>query len=601
MYKAQSQGKEISWGFADTRELSVCYRARASSLEQIETYISFAVSKENVDALVVMRIGSKLDVYVHDVGQPGMDNLYTDLVLHRWEHHCHIFSQGNYSSFINGKKRAGAPLVEPNILLPLNSTLCLGMEQDSVGGGFDKTQIFRGHITQVNIWNRKISDQDILDIATCRIYGEGNVFSSDVDIMEEVGTTLEFMPLDKLCEPESDFFIIPMMLNIYEGRKACYRLGYGLYSPTTAAKSRELYNSSLQFLDSCTNTYNMWIGVTDEEQEGVWRRNSDNTILTDLAWENGQPDGQRIQNCVYMSVFSGLWSDEDCGLGILSCISCTKRQNPPLILRGMCFRTEAETSFEILGYINRIPYFHGFYGLMIYMTEPGSWVLFDTKINATLATLSMNSVSDFPIGRKTWIVKNPVCDLPQHSKLELNLSPCHSTEFTCGNGDCVTKEQRCNSRDDCSDFSDENDCHLVMKPESYRFERPPDSLHTGKPLQLSSLVQVLRFTDINDVRRIVSIELIVMLLWKDTRLKYLNLKDTMEWNRLTQQEIDMIWRPVLEFPNVQDGQVRMLKERLYLDKAGEPLPVEFNDIKMGKILSSFSPKASVYSDKAIFY
>ncbi|XP_042241468.1 uncharacterized protein LOC121879047 [Homarus americanus] len=575
-------------GFADTRDLSLCYRAKASSLEHIEAYISFAVSSDNVDSLVIMRIGSKLDVYIHDVGQPGLTDFHTDLVLHRWEHHCHIFSQGFYRAFVNGEEKASGPLISEDGLLPLNSTLCFGMEQDAVGGGFDRTQIFRGHMAQVNIWNKKISDTEIQDIASCRIYGEGNVFSSDVDVLEEVGTTLDIVPLAELCVPESDFVVLPMMFDIYEARMECYRMGYALFAPESPRKNKDLYNTSLQFLDSCTNTYHMWIGIDDEQEEGVWQKASDNSVLTDLSFESGQPDGLTIQNCVYMSVFTGLWSDEACGLGILSCISCTKRQNPPLRLRGMCFRTEAESSFEILGYISGRPFFHGFYGLMMYMTDPGSWVLFDTKNNETLASLVLTSVSDYPVGRKVWIVNNPVCDLPQNSKFELSLSPCHKSEYTCANGDCITKEQRCNSQDDCADLSDENGCHLVMRPESYRVERPPDSLVEGRPVELKSLVQILRFTDINDIKRIVSVELNLMIIWKDTRLKYLNLKNTREWNRLGQEEIDGIWRPILEFPNVHDGNVRLLKERLYLEKSGDPLPTEFNDIKMESVYSGES-------------
>ncbi|XP_071540379.1 uncharacterized protein [Panulirus ornatus] len=575
-------------GFPDTSELSICYRAKASTLAHIEPYISFAASKENVDSLVIMRIGSKVDVYVHDVGQPGLSDFHTDLVLHRWEHQCHVFSQGFYRAFVNGKERAKGPLINEDGLLPLNSTLCFGMEQDSVGGGFDKTQIFRGHMAQVNIWNRKISEKEVRDIASCKVYGEGNVFSSDFDVLEEVGTTLDTVPLLELCEPASDFFVLPMMFSIHEARRACYRMGYALYAPETPKKNQELYNISLQFLDTCTNTYHLWIGVSDELEEGVWHKDSDHTVLTDLSFQSGQPDGMVIQNCVYMSAFSGLWSDEACELGILSCASCTKRQYPPLRLRGLCFRTEAETSFEILGYINGRPYFHGYYGYMIYMFAPGSWVLFDTKTNETLATLTLKSVSDYPIGRKVWEVSNPLCDLPQNSEIAISLSPCHSSEFTCANGDCITKEQRCNSRDDCPDLSDENECFLVLRPESYRAERPPDPLVQGKPVELASMVQILRFTDINDIQRIVSAEINLAIIWKDTRLKYLNLKNTMEWNRLAEEETDGIWRPFLEFPNVQDGRVRLLKERLYLEKAGDPLPVEFNDIKMESVYSGES-------------
>nr|XP_045609609.1 uncharacterized protein LOC123765176 [Procambarus clarkii] len=575
-------------GLEDTKELSVCYRAKASRLQATEVYISFSVSKDDVDALVITRTGSKLKVYIHNVQQSGLSALHTDLVLHRWEHHCYVFSHGHSRVFINGHERASGPLLVKDALLPLNSTLCLGMEQDSVGGGFDKTQIFRGYMAQVNIWNRKISDQDVMDIASCKMYGEGNVFSSDVDIVEEVGTTRDVVPLAKLCEPESDFFVIPMMFSIYEGRQECYRLGYGLYAPESPQKNKEMYNDSLQFLDTCTNTYHMWIGVSDEKEEGVWRRDSDKAVMRNLSWKLGQPDGMAKQNCVYMSVFDGLWSDEACDLNVLACISCTKRQNPPLRLRGMCFEMEAETAFEVLGYQNKRPYFHGFYGLIIFMTIPGLWVLYNTDTNTTLATLDLNSVNDFPIGHRTWILQNPVCDLPENSKLELSLSSCHDSEFTCDNGDCISKDLRCNSRDDCSDFSDEDNCHILSKPENYRSGRPPVSQNMGKPVRFSSKIQVLRFTNINDVKRIVSLELKLKVEWKDSRLKYLNLKDSMEWNTLTQREIDSIWRPVFEFPNVQDGQVRILKERLYVKKGGNPLPPEFNDVKMDLVYSGES-------------
>ncbi|KAK3856566.1 hypothetical protein Pcinc_037124 [Petrolisthes cinctipes] len=572
-------------GVSDSAQLSICFRARASSLAQIETFISLAASSENVDALAIMRIGSKIDVYIHDVAQPGLTDFHTELMLQRWEHHCHIFSRGQYRALINGEVRVRGPLISKDGLLPLNSTLCLGMEQDAVGGGFDRTQIFRGHMAQVNIWNRELQDSEVQDIAQCRTYGQGNIFSSDVDDMEEVGTTVDMVPLWKLCEPAGDFFILPAMVSIYEAREKCYRLGCELYASETPKVNERLYNTSLQFLDTCTNTYHLWIGVADEEEEGVWRKDLDNTIHTDLSFTSGQPDGGTIQNCVYMSVFTGLWSDEACDLGILSCVPCIQRQHPSLRLRGLCFRTEAETSFEILGYRNSRPYFHGMYGYMIYMSSPGSWVLFDTDTNQTLAHLTLDSVSEYPVGRRQWQVQNPLCDRPRGNPISLSLSHCQDSQFTCNNGDCVNKEQRCNSKDDCADFSDENNCKLVLRPGSYRVERPPESLVENEPVTLASSVQILRFTDINDIRRIVSIEFTLEMTWRDPRLKYLNLKDTVEWNRLGEEEVRAVWRPQFEFPNVQDGQVRLLRERLYLDKGGDPLPVDFNDIEMEAVYS----------------
>lgn len=40
-------------GVSDSAQLTICYRARATSLAQIETFISLAASSENVDALAI--------------------------------------------------------------------------------------------------------------------------------------------------------------------------------------------------------------------------------------------------------------------------------------------------------------------------------------------------------------------------------------------------------------------------------------------------------------------------------------------------------------------------------------------------------------------
>ena len=531
-----------------------------------------------------MRIESKIDLYVTDVAQDKVSPLYTDLALDRWEHQCHVFSNGFYRAFINGEERASGELTNKDVLLPLKSAFCPGMEQDSMGGGFDNTQVFRGHMAQINIWNKALDEEEIRDIATCRLYGEGNVFSSDEDVMEEFGITSEMTPLSDLCLPRENFFILPAMQTVYEGMDSCFRMGHALYVPGSLRHNERLYNTSLQFLNVCTNPYNLWLGVLDEEEEDVWRRVVDNTIMKEMQFASGQPDGKRIQNCAYMSSVSGKWSDEQCDLKVLSCIPCIPRQYPPLSFRGLCFRMKAETAFEILGYVNARPYFHGFYGYMIYMSGPATWDLFDINSNKTLATVKLSSVSDYPLGRKSWMVQSTLCDRPKDTLIDLSLSYCLDTQFTCANGDCISKEQRCNSQDDCADFSDENECYLVQLPSSYRSGRPPESLTKGEPTKLASTVRILRFHDINDVRRSVSLEFMLIITWKDTRLNFFNLKETREWNKLAKSEMESIWRPELEFPSAQDGNSRLLKQELFLSRGSDPLPSEFNDIKMGELI-----------------
>lgn len=37
---------------------------------------------------------------------------------------------------------------------------------------------------------------------------------------------------------------------------------------------------------------------------------------------------------------------------------------------------------------------------------------------------------------------------------------CSASDFQCQNGRCIQKEKKCNGRDDCNDFSDEQDCGM---------------------------------------------------------------------------------------------------------------------------------------------
>jgi hypothetical protein len=67
--------------------------------------------------------------------------------------------------------------------------------------------------------------------------------------------------------------------------------------------------------------------------------------------------------------------------------------------------------------------------------------------SATLATLAL--------GTHRWLVAGDTQCSPQPRHLLLTLSTCQADQFTCGDGHCVSLEQRCDSRADCGDKSDE--------------------------------------------------------------------------------------------------------------------------------------------------
>ena len=70
------------------------------------------------------------------------------------------------------------------------------------------------------------------------------------------------------------------------------------------------------------------------------------------------------------------------------------------------------------------------------------------------------------LGSKTWIIENDRCGKKYVEKL-LKITSCTEGSFTCEDGCCVDISKRCNSINDCNDWSDEKNCNLIVFPASY--------------------------------------------------------------------------------------------------------------------------------------
>lgn len=83
-----------------------------------------------------------------------------------WAHFCNTWSSQNgaASIWVNGDLKANSAEVAQGYVIPDKGILQLGQEKNGccVGGGFDETLSFSGKMTGFNVWDRVLSEEEII-------------------------------------------------------------------------------------------------------------------------------------------------------------------------------------------------------------------------------------------------------------------------------------------------------------------------------------------------------------------------------------------------------------------------------------------------------
>ncbi|KAK3855210.1 hypothetical protein Pcinc_038370 [Petrolisthes cinctipes] len=554
--------------------LTFCVRLRPMELVREEIFVSYSLPG-NFNAFLFYRKGGIFWILLMHSSVEGLEEYQSRLELGVWTHYCLVLTAWSYVLYINGVQilRRTTPL--PLDDLELTGMLVLGQEQDSFGGGFVQEEMFLGSLTQANLWSRFLNEKEVRDIASCRKEMHGDVFSTDLDDMESQGVSEEVLTLEELCGGEVKTVLFPEPLSFPKSSEFCEKVGGVLYAPPTCLATERLYTESLRFSNQCPGSF--WIGVTDEDEEGVWRRAGGKDLVATCF--TLPPNGKDSENCVALRLENGEWDDRSCN-NPPRCFSCEASLNKPLILRGLCFETQEMRLFEILSYKNDKPFFHGYFGVMMYATLDNQWKIVNVRENVTIATGQTEADHGYPVGRMLWKAKSNVCSFRENQDIELSLSICGASEITCTDGSCVPTSARCDGRYQCRDLSDENECSLITFPSGYRKQIPPQPLTPGNPQTISTTVTFLRFLSIQDTNYAVTVEFVLANSWSDGRLSYHNLRHDANDNLASSSERDRTWRPTVKFTNVLDGNVKVVEGGLAVERIGPPQPRHFNQVTM---------------------
>ena len=145
----------------------------------------------------------------------------------------------------------------------------------------------------------------------------------------------------------------------------------------------------------------------------------------------------------------------------------------------------------------------------------------------------------------------------------MKLTGCNNTQFTCDNGQCVTMDERCDQIPDCEDESDELNCKILVLKKGYNKRVPPLGRTGGTARKLEqaevnvSLI-VFKVVAIEEEDHSIQLQFQINLEWKENRATYYNLKNESYLNTLSQDEINLLWLPLVVYLNTDQQETTRL-------------------------------------------
>ncbi|XP_076055612.1 uncharacterized protein LOC143033883 [Oratosquilla oratoria] len=571
-------------------ELTVCYRYRLFRKVEYDMVLSLCVEQFS-DYLTIGYLGDFLYICVQEKCQYYKGSTLEVQTLNRWYSECVIISLNEGIKFYRDGQELGFEAFPENQSVPLtlNGSFTIGQEQDLAWGGFNPLQSLHGDITQVNIWGTKLSKKSIMDFQKCLNIENGNIFSTDDSDIKLYNTESDLVPLSRFCMEETRFIVLPIgRSKLSESKHLCHIFNLTHYIPMNLNENEALFKTVVNFREECfENSAYVWLAGFNPG-DGTFRNTENNKSLTFTNFYDGyiEPGEPR---CLTLRS-DGTWHNPMCELSRQFCTVCKFQNNHFLYLRGICEQYEFQTRYELQGYINQRPYFKGFFKKIIYWSSEGIWLFGDTSKNKTLATMQTDTPVAYPIGRNSWKLEEPLCGKAVGDIIHLSLSRCTRDEFMCSSGDCIAKWQRCNLLDDCIDSSDEEECHLLNFGNKYRNNQPPPNDNTGQPLQLETMIKILRFSNINDKEMNLNIDLKITMSWFESRVEYRNLNNLSHNNVISNADMAQLWTPRLFFKNVHNGQVKEMEPIITVEPTGPPKPYSFTQELLDQLYPGSSGK-----------
>ena len=288
-------------------------------------------------------------------------------------------------------------------------------------------------------------------------------------------------------------------------------------------------------------------------------------------YSKGDKDEGDTSNCIIFyskKAETNKWLEWECHADLRRGCPCTYDYPPLIHLRGFCPDTLLEhkryTVIQFATDPNNIILVGLKSARIQHDSELNQWVYLDPRLNVTAR--SRASQDSFVLGKQNWTVSGDKyeCSKGKEYTLEMKLTGCEITEFTCNDGQCVKMEDRCNQLPNCRDKSDELNCRILSLEKGYNQRVPPvDSIVSGGAATLKQVVvnvslTLFKVVAIEEEDHSIELQFQIKLEWKESRATYSNLKSESYLNALSQDEIKILWLPLVVYLNTDQQETTRL-------------------------------------------
>ena len=427
----------------------------------------------------------------------------------------------------------------------------------------DRQAPSHGAVSDVNVWRRLLSHQEIRDWQHCRKEPEGRVLTWEKAELDINGLNISDVNRSETCLKTTigtNYIGYNLKKDFHGMEKFCENIG-GKFAVSRDKQSFEEISRVLNKSLSRVSDVNCSLLLGGSYIYTGFKRNNKEWISVvtgqTMSWETWTdkfPKERPDFDCIIQDLSTGNIQDSECHYHVCPiCEMTTERKN--FILQGVCLESSVDSMFlmesptEFLGYIQTT---------LRYSRDMSRWEIVNTtNTTEVLAFMRENDkASDFPIGVNSWYFIESNCTAPgeEFRYLNFHLDVKQPGHFCCDDGTCIDSQLVCNEFSDCDDGTDERNCTFLNVCNTLNnTETPPTKLNNGiiQPIVLNAAFDVFEIFEINEVEFSFDIHFILEIQWFNKYCSFEFLKINEYENYLFKTSREKIWIPNVEFSKIR--------------------------------------------------